>query len=104
MIINTSKSLILLMIIALFFISGSLAFAGQKEPDSKVTFTVQWYDVGKAALDGLQGVHKVDKGFRGSKEINTVYFDPDLITIEKMQDALKEAGTYVGTLRVENNE
>jgi hypothetical protein len=27
--------------------------------------------VGKAALDGLQGVHKVEKGFRGFKEINT---------------------------------
>ena len=59
------------------------------------------YDVGKAALDGLQGVHKVEKGFQGVKEINTVYYDPDLISIEKMQDALKEAGTYVGTLGAE---
>jgi len=41
MIINTSKSLILLMIIALFCISGSLVFADQEELDSKVTFTVQ---------------------------------------------------------------
>ena len=57
--------------------------------------------MGKAALEGLAGVHKVEKGFRGSKEINTVYFDPDLITIEKMQDALKEAGTYLGTLGIE---
>jgi len=57
--------------------------------------------VGKAALDGLQGVHKVEKGFRGSEEINTVYYDPDLITTEKMQDALKAAGTYVGTLGIE---
>ena len=89
------------MIIALFYISGNLTFAGQTEPNSKVTFMVQWYDVGKAALEGLAGVHKVEKGFRGSKEINTVYFDPDLITIEKMQDALEEAGTYVGIFETE---
>jgi hypothetical protein len=57
--------------------------------------------VGKAALDGLQGVHKVEKGFHGFKEINTVYYNPDLISIEKMQDALKEADTYVGTLGTE---
>jgi hypothetical protein len=57
--------------------------------------------VGKAALEGLQGVHKVEKGFQGVKEINTVYYDPDLITIEKMQDALEEPGTYVGTLGAE---
>ena len=93
--------LILLMITALLCISGSLVFADQKAPDSKVSFTVQWYDVGKAALDGLQGVHEVEKGFRGSEEINTVYYDPDLITIEKMQDALKAADTYVGTLGIE---
>ena len=58
--------------------------------------------MGKATLEGLAGVHKVEKSFRGSKEINTVYFDPDLITIEKMQDALKEAGTYVGIFEAEN--
>ena len=86
----------------MFYISGNLTFAGQTELDSKVSFTVQWYDVGNAALEGLAGVHKVEKGFRGSKEINTVYFDPDLITIEKMEDALKEAGTYVGIFETEN--
>ena len=58
--------------------------------------------MGNAALEGLAGVHKVEKGFRGSKEVNTVYFDPDLINIEKMQDALKEAGTYVGIFETEN--
>ncbi len=98
---NMSKTRILLMIIALLCIPGSLIFADQKELDSKVTFTVQWYDVGKAALDGLQGVHKVEKGFRGFKEINTVYYDPDLISIKKMKDALKEADTYVGTVGTE---
>ena len=100
MIYTKTNSLILLMITALFCISGSLVFADQKALGSKVTFTVQWYDVGKAALDGLQGVHKVEKGFRGFKEINTVHYDPDLITIEKMQDVLKAADTYMGTLGI----
>jgi hypothetical protein len=41
MIYTKTKSLILLMIIALFCISGNLVFADQKKLDSKVTFTVQ---------------------------------------------------------------
>lgn len=41
---------------------------------------------------------KVEKGFRNSKEINTVYYDPNVITIEEMEMALKKAGTYLGTL------
>jgi len=41
MLIDTPKPLILIIIIALFGISGSLVFADQEELDSKVTFTVQ---------------------------------------------------------------
>jgi len=55
--------------------------------------------VGKEALDGLKGVKKVDKGFRYLREINTVYYDPEVITIEKMEMALKKAGTYVETVK-----
>ena len=69
--------------------------------DEVSNFMLKVYDVGKAALDELQGVHKVENGFYWFKEINTVYYDPDLTSIEKMQDALKEAGTYVGTLGTE---
>lgn len=57
---------------------------------------VQWYDVGQDALEGLKGVKKVEKGFRGTREINTVYYDSDLVTIEEMEAALKAAGTYIG--------
>jgi len=52
--------------------------------------------VGKAALEGLHGVKKVENGFRGAREINTVTFDPAEITVEKMVEALKRAGTYGG--------
>jgi copper chaperone CopZ len=55
--------------------------------------------VGKAALEGLKGVKKVETGFRDFKEINTVYYDPDKITVEEMEEALKKAQTYSGTAR-----
>jgi len=53
--------------------------------------------VGKSALDGLNGVVKVTKGFRGFREINTVLYDPGLIRPKQMEAALKAAGTYLGT-------
>jgi copper chaperone CopZ len=53
--------------------------------------------VGKAALEGLHGVTKVENGFRGGREINKVIFDPAETTVEKMVEALTRAGTYSGT-------
>jgi hypothetical protein len=44
-------------------------------------------------------VKAVEKGFRNGKEINTVHYDPAVVTIEKMENALKKAGTYAGTVR-----
>lgn len=55
--------------------------------------------MGKAALEGLRGVKKVEKGFRNFKEINTVYYDPAIIAIKEMEEALKKAQTYRGTVR-----
>jgi len=52
--------------------------------------------VGKAALEGLKGIKRVEKGFKDFKEINRVYYDPTLISIKEMEEALKRAGTYVG--------
>ena len=66
---------------------------------SEVIFYVKWFDVGKEALEGLKGVTRVEKGFRYFKEINTVYYDPAVITIEEMELALKKAGTYLGTVK-----
>jgi hypothetical protein len=42
-------------------------------------------------------VKRVDKGFRNFKEINTVHYNPKVITVEEMETALKKAGTYVKT-------
>ena len=55
--------------------------------------------MGKAALEGLEGIKKVEKGFKGLKEINTVHYDPSIISIEEMEKILKKAGTYRGTVR-----
>ena len=45
------------------------------------------------ALDGLKGVKTVRSGFKNNKEINTVFYDPTIISIEEMENALKKAGT-----------
>ena len=66
---------------------------------SKAGFFVAWYDVGQAALEGLNGVKQVKKDFRGFKETNTVYYDPNIITIKEMEAALKKAGTYLGNAK-----
>jgi len=50
-----------------------------------------------AALDGLKGVEKVTRGWRGFSEINKVYYDPSAITVREMEEALKKAGTYIRT-------
>jgi copper chaperone CopZ len=54
--------------------------------------------VGKAALDGLDGVKKVTRGWHWGREINTVTYDSEVITPEEMVAALKAAGTYAGTV------
>jgi hypothetical protein len=44
-------------------------------------------------------VTRVEKGFRNFKEINTVYYDPKVITIEEMEPVLKKSGTYIETVK-----
>ena len=89
------------VILAAFSLCISVVQQGLAEETSstsKVTFHVAWYDVGKSALEGLQGVTSVDKGFRFHKEINTVYYETDKISVEEMEAALKAAGTYKGII------
>jgi hypothetical protein len=40
----------------------------------------------------------VDKGWLDRREINTVVYDPDEIHIEEMEEVLKNADTYIGTI------
>jgi hypothetical protein len=45
----------------------------------------------------LKGVKEVKRGFRGFREINTVVYDPSMITTDEMVSALKGAHTYLGS-------
>jgi len=79
-------------------ISGHWTALAQEKEQSKVVFKVKCYDEGKAALQGLKGIQKIETGFHYIHEVDTVYYDPKMITIEEMEAALKKAGTYVGTI------
>lgn len=53
--------------------------------------------MGKAALEGQPGVTDVTRGFSGSREINTVTYDPAAISVDEMVKVLKQARTYIDT-------
>ena len=79
--------------------AGDRVALAQETGTSKVIFKVKCYDDGKAALQGLKGVQKIETGFHYIHETDTVYYDPNLITIKDMETALKKAGTYVDTVQ-----
>lgn len=84
-----------LVVGVLIILPGNLGAAETQVAEA--TFYVSWYGVGKTALVGLPGVETVTSGWKGSREINTVIYDPSEISIEAMVAALKEAHTYLGT-------
>ena len=55
--------------------------------------------MGEAVLEGLKGIELVNNGFDNFTETNTVWYDPALISIDKMEKALRDAGTYLGTAK-----
>lgn len=55
--------------------------------------------MGEDVLEGLKGVKLVNNGFLNFKETNTVWYDPALIRIDEMEQALKDAGTFLGTAK-----
>ena len=93
------------IILFVFIAAGIGSNAQQHTADAEVVFHVAWYDVGKAALEGLDGVIEVQNGIRQSKlwfkEINTVVYDPQRITLDEMKSALQKAGTYKGIVAPE---
>ncbi len=101
--ITARKFLILLF--AVVFVSVTFVSVGMSATDSvndnpgikTVTFGVTCYDVGKAALDGLAGIKKVTRGWKDFMEVNTVWYDPSVIGIKEMEDALRKADTYQKT-------
>lgn len=93
--LRNDKLVILIAILGVVF-AGLAASTNAKQELSKIIFYVGWYDVGKSALAGLKGVVKVKSGFLGSREVNTVFYNPNLISREEMIEALKKADTYQG--------
>ncbi len=90
---------LLIVVISLIVLSGQAASSGQENGESKVVFAVHCYDDGAKALQGMPGVLRIEKGFRSFREIDTVYYDPTVITVEKMENTLKQAGTYRETIQ-----
>ena len=85
--------------LGLIIFTGYEVVHADQDDLSTTVFFVTWYDVGQAVLEGLDGIQKVENGFRGFKEINTVYYEPAIITIEEMEMSLKKAETYLGTAK-----
>ena len=91
--------LLTLMLISILVVNGKLTSNSENRELPKVVFYVSWYDVSEPVLDGLKGVELVNSDFHDSKERNTVWYDPALISIDEMEKALKEAGIYMGTAK-----
>jgi hypothetical protein len=91
--------ILLLSIVMAIAATGGFALPVQIASADDVSFYVTWYDVGKAALEGRPGVEKVTSGWHRLKEINTVTYDPDLISVSDMIAILKRAGTFSGVVQ-----
>jgi len=63
-----------------------------------VTFAVGCYDVGAAALEKHLGVLTVEKGWQGFREVNRVEYDPHRVTVDQLEQWLKQAKTWRATL------
>ena len=114
---KTFSVLLTLTIVSLLLYSGDMISIAALSPGSadgtafaldkgisKVIFKVKCYDEGKTALQGLKGIQKIETGFHYVHETDTVYYDPNVITIKDMETALKKAGTYLETIpRKEGN-
>ena len=55
--------------------------------------------MGEEALEGLQGVELVGSDFHNATETNIVWYDPALTSVERLEKALKDVGTYLGTAK-----
>ncbi len=78
--------------------SGGGTALAEENGTANAVFRVRCYDEGRSALQGLPGIRKIETGFHYIHETDTVTYDPNMITIDEMEAALKKAGTYVGTV------
>ena len=90
--------LLLLVLTLTIVINTNMRLKAENQALSKAVFKVAWYDVSEEVLDGLKGVERVYSHMVGSTEAHTVYYDPTLINVEKMENALKDGAGYLETV------
>lgn len=61
-------------------------------------FAVHCYDVGAESLEGLAGIHRIERGWQGPLEVNRIVYDPRRVSVRQMVERLQRSGTYAGTL------
>jgi hypothetical protein len=54
--------------------------------------------VSEEVLEGLNGVERVNSHILDHHEANTVWYDPTVISVEQMENALKDGAGYLGTV------
>ena len=91
--------LLILGLVLIMIINATFLGQAENRKLAKAVFYVAWYDVSEEVLDGLEGVEHVYSHFLDSHEANTVWYDPALIDIEQMENALKNGGGYLGTVK-----
>ena len=90
---STIGSGLALLLLSMMLIPMTLAASLQTD-----TFAVGCYDVGKAALDGQEGIMEVNNGWQGVQEVNRVTYDPHRISRAAIETRLKQSGAYIETL------
>ena len=53
--------------------------------------------MGEEVLEGLKGVELFDSDVRGYQELHNVWYDPAVTSEQAIEQALKDAATYMGT-------
>ena len=92
-------SIFLLTVVVILSVARPATTQDTNSPTATATFNVDWHDVGKAALDGLKGIKRIQVGWNARGEIDAVTYDPAQITLQEMESRLKDVGTYLGTVK-----
>jgi hypothetical protein len=88
---------------ALLLLMLNVSLAAGMEPEKVLslrtdTFAVACYDVGRAALARQEGIIAVSNGWQDGQEVNRVFYDPERVGRNVIEDRLRQSGTYIETL------
>lgn len=65
---------------------------------SRAIFYVQCFGVGETTLKALPGVHRVKVSFHNFRPVVTAWYDPGVVSLDRLEEALVEADTFDATL------